>query len=78
MDLVIDHALERGGISAKGDGSEIDNKIALYDLFGNDAVVIVGVAHARAAHPTEEIACTVADFLFAQNESFYIWKLGLQ
>ena len=72
MDLVIDHALERGGISAEGDGSEINDKIALHDLFSNDAVVIVGVAHAGAAHPAEEITYTVANFLFAQNKSFYI------
>ncbi len=65
LDLVIDHALERGGISAKRDRREINDQIALHDLFGNDAVVIICIAHAGTAHPAEEITRTLADLLLA-------------
>lgn len=72
LDLMIDHALEVGGVAAKSNGREIDNKVALNDLCGKNSVVVVGVAHARLAHPAEEVACAITDLLVAQQNGFEV------
>jgi len=72
LDLVIDHAFESGGKATERDRGEIDDEVTLDDLFGNDAVVIIGIANARRSDPAEKISGAVADLLFTQNDCLSI------
>ena len=50
----------------------------MHDFFGDDAVVVICVAHTGAAYPAEEIASTVADLLFTQGDDLCIGKMLAQ
>ena len=78
LNLMIDHALEFRGIAAEGDGREVDDEVALDDLRGKDAVIVVCVAYAGLANPAEKVACAVADLLIAKQNGFGIPAAGLK
>ena len=66
LDEVIHNTFELRGKTAKGNGRKQDDEVALHDLFCNDAVIVVGVAHAWAAHPAKKITRAYAD-LFSRS-----------
>jgi len=72
LNLVIDSLLEGCAVSAEDHRGEIDEQAGAGDSGGDDAIVIIRVAHAGAAQPAEEVAGAVADSVFAQGEDLRV------